>query len=141
MKSAHVRRNPRAWITTVAAVLLIAVAVSVAQEILRPTVVHNVSFTDLAIDGTFTVHQQVLDLEPGAESPVHMHGGPELVLVLDGELTFLLADSGEETVVPAGQTHRIPADTFLQVRNDADAPARFVVTFLLPEGAALTTPR
>lgn len=112
-----------------------------AQDLLRPTVLQNVTFESMTMDGRFTVTQQVLELAPGAESPVHMHGGPELILALQGELTFLLADSGEEVTVSAGETYLIPAGTFLQVRNDGDRNASFVVTFLLPEGSTLTTPR
>lgn len=126
-----------------AGVLLAAalLAIALAQDTLRPTVVQNVTFERMTMDGPFSVIQQVLQLAPGAESPVHMHGGPELILALEGELTFLLADSGEEVTVKAGETHVIPAETFLQVRNDGDGNASFVVTFLLPEGSTLTTPR
>jgi quercetin dioxygenase-like cupin family protein len=127
------------------AILLLAtaalVAIALAQDVIRPTAKYNVSFESMTMTGPFTVTQQVLELAPGAASPVHKHGGPELILALDGELTFLLDDSGEEVTVSAGETRMIPADTFLQVRNDSNSNASFVVTFLLPQGATLTTPR
>jgi quercetin dioxygenase-like cupin family protein len=122
-----------------AAALLMSLAL--AQETLRPTVVRNVAFESTTMARPFTVHQQVLDLAPGAQSPVHMHGGPELVLVLQGEVTFLLADTNRVVRLAAGESYVIPAETFLQVRNDSNSDASFVVTFLLPEGATLTTPR
>jgi quercetin dioxygenase-like cupin family protein len=122
-----------------AAALLMSLAFG--QETLRPTVVRNVAFESPTMARPFTVHQQVLDLAPGAQSPVHMHGGPEMVLVLQGEVTFLLADTNRVVRLAAGESYVIPAETFLQVRNDSNSDASFVVTFLLPEGAALTTPR
>lgn len=117
------------------------IALALAQDALRPTALHNVRFESATMEGPFEVIQQVLELVPGAASPVHMHGGPELILVIDGEVVFLLEDSGESTTVAAGETYTIPAETFLKVSNESDSNATFVVTFLLPQGATLTTPR
>lgn len=125
------------------AVLLAAALVTfaLAQQATGPTVRHNVNHGSVEMDGPFEVVQQVVDLAPGAQSPFHKHGGPELVLVTEGEMTLFLEEDGSETVYAAGKTFNLPADTFLQVRNDSDQKASFVVTFLLPEGATLTTPR
>lgn len=117
------------------------VALALAQETVRPSVRYNVNFGSMEMDSAFEVIQQVIDLVPGAQSPVHMHGGPELVLVLEGEVTLVLEEDGSETVYGAGETFSLPADTFLQVRNNSDQNATLIVTFLLPEGATLTTPR
>lgn len=127
-----------------AALVLLACGLStlaLAQDALRPTAVQNVRFESVTMDQPFEVVQQVLELVPGAASPVHLHGGPELILVIDGEVVFFLDESGESITVAAGETYTIPAETFLQVSNESDSNATFVVTFLLPQGATLTTPR
>ncbi|MEX2536249.1 MAG: cupin domain-containing protein [Trueperaceae bacterium] len=134
----------RIWNKLRSAVVLLAAALLtlvLAQSVLRPATIQNVRYESITMDGPFEVVQQVLELAPGAESPVHMHGGPELILVIEGEVVFLLEEGGETTTVRAGEIYMIPAETFLQVSNESDSDASFVVTFLLPEGATLTTPR
>jgi quercetin dioxygenase-like cupin family protein len=137
MKS-HIRNVRRTGLLIATALLTV---VAVAQETVKINVVRNVSFESITMDRPFAVHQQILELPPGAQSPVHMHGGPEMVLVTKGEVTFLLADTAQVVKLAAGETYVIPAETFLQVRNDSGSDASFVVTFLLPEGGTLTTAR
>ncbi|MEX2542727.1 MAG: cupin domain-containing protein [Trueperaceae bacterium] len=139
-------RNVRRTGLLVAVALLLVVATTLtstawAQVTTKINVAHNVTFDSTTMARPFAVHQQLLELPPGAQSPVHMHGGPELILVLQGEVTFLLADSAQVVKLTAGENYLIPAETFLQVRNESGSDASFVVTFLLPQGAVLTTPR
>ena len=112
-----------------------------AAATVAPVVRHNVRFDNQTIAGAFDVVQQVIDLAPGAATPVHMHGGAELVTVIEGEVTILRETGNVTTVLKVGQTYAVPAGQFIRVSNAGSVKAAFVATFLLPKGATLTTPR
>jgi quercetin dioxygenase-like cupin family protein len=133
------RTPARSWQFSI--LIVAALTVALAQDAARPATRHNVNFGTVQVDGPFDVIQMVLDLAPGAQTPIHTHGGPELALVLEGQITLVLEAAGSETAYGAGEWFRLPADTVLQVANRSDAPATFVATFLLPAGAPLTTVR
>jgi LPXTG-motif cell wall-anchored protein len=79
----------------------------------------------------------ILDFAPGAWTPLHTHGGLTLVRVLEGEMTRRAHGmddhfrAGEGWVEAPGDVHA--------AGNTGTAPARVLVTFLLPAGAPLTT--
>jgi len=84
----------------------------------------------------FTLTQAVVEFSPGAYQPRHRHGGPGLVMVIDGEIAFG-TDSGE--------LRRKPGETFEDVgaphdaRNVAAGSSTTVVTFLIRRGEPQTT--
>lgn len=83
------------------------------------------------------VLQVVLDFAPSAWTPVHVHGGPAYVTVLEGEMTLRMA--GTDQKFAAGDGWIDNPDEPHAAGNEGSAPARLVVTFLLPKGATPTT--
>ncbi len=84
----------------------------------------------------FTLTQAVVDFSPGAYQPPHRHGGPGLVMVIEGEIAFRN---------DAGEVRRKPGETFADVgaahdaRNVASGSSTTVVTFLIRKGEPQTT--
>lgn len=90
-----------------------------------------------SVSGPYSLVQQVLDFAPSAQTPKHRHGGPGVVSVLQGQLT-LSTDGVEQTYV-AGQTFvEMPGQT-LQASNRGSSGVIVAATFMLPDGAQLTT--
>ncbi len=83
------------------------------------------------------VLQVILDFAPGAWTPVHVHGGPAYVTVLEGEMTLRMA--GMDQTFAAGEGWIDNPDEPHAAGNEGAAPARLVVTFVLPKGATPTT--
>jgi quercetin dioxygenase-like cupin family protein len=104
---------------------------------IAPAFIYQAVFPDITMDGMFSENQAVLEFNPGAGIPLHVHGGPTLALVLDGEIT--LRANGEERVYKAGESWtEMPGDVH-EAFNSGDTPAHVVATFLLPPGAEATT--
>ncbi|WP_189008414.1 cupin domain-containing protein [Deinococcus malanensis] len=114
-------------------------AVSQPATPLRPLVRHNLRVDALSVSGDFDVIQQIVDVAPGASSPMHMHGGVELTTVLEGEVTLRREKDSSVKTYKAGEMYMVNAGEFIQVSNTSQSKASFVVTFLLPKGATLTT--
>ncbi|HLG11867.1 MAG TPA: cupin domain-containing protein [Dehalococcoidia bacterium] len=76
--------------------------------------------------------QAVVDLAPGASTPAHMHGGPEYVTVIAGQITLLRG--GTETAYGPGQSFVVPESTFFIAANKGTANAQFLASFLLSPG-------
>ncbi len=105
-----------------------------------PAIAPTIAFLGRTVLGTqpaeFTLTQAVVDFAPGALQPRHHHGGPGLLIVMDGELLFR-TDAGARTLKPG--------DTFLDVgaahdaRNETAKAATTVVTFLIKKGESQTT--
>ncbi len=85
----------------------------------------------------FDLVQLVQEFAPGAETPVHSHGGSGQATVLDGELR--VTAGGQETPYAATQGFGENANEALQVANRSAVRASMAVAFVLPKGAALTT--
>jgi quercetin dioxygenase-like cupin family protein len=97
------------------------------------------SFTVAAptISGGYSMIQQVLDFAPGAQTPKHRHGGPGVITVLQGQVT-LNADGVEKTYRIGDSFSEAPGQT-LQAFNRGTTSLIVVATYLLPDGAQLTT--
>jgi hypothetical protein len=83
---------------------------------------------------------QVIDFPPGAHSGWHSHPGPVFISVVTGTMTFYESDDPacEPTVRHAGEGFLDVGDHAHIARNeDPTVPARNVVTYLAPAGAAL----
>ena len=88
--------------------------------------------------GEFELVQVIFDFAPGAWTPVHEHGGPGLITVLDGEITTR-HDQAEQTY-KAGESWAEPVGDVLATGNLGTVNARISALFLLPKDAELTTP-
>ncbi len=72
------------------------------------------------------------ELPPGSRVPRHRHElDEEVLIVLAGEVTFLLNDSAH--LAPAGSVVYLPPRNWIAVENRGSAPAR--VMFAFPRGA------
>ncbi len=90
-----------------------------------------------SISGGYSLVQQVLDFAPGSQTPKHQHGGPGVVTVIQGQVT--LSTDGVITTYNVGDSFtEIPGHT-LQASNRGSTELIVVATFLLPDGATLTT--
>lgn len=121
------------------AILVALVTLAGAQELPPgPSAVQSSTFEGITAPDNFNLVQVVLEFAPGAWTPMHTHGGEAFVTVLEGEMV-VRGQSGAETTYAAGDTWVEHVGDFAEVGNMGDAPARIFVTFLLPEGAELTT--
>ncbi len=86
----------------------------------------------------FDVVQAILDFAPGAATPFHTHPGIVMVTVVNGEITFNL--EGVDKVYKAGESFVELPNQVGQARNAGTALARVMASYLLPQGAPLSTP-
>jgi quercetin dioxygenase-like cupin family protein len=96
------------------------------------------------LEGAFAGMEAVvteLTYPPGGASGAHRHGGLVIGYVIEGEFRFAI--NGEAPVtVRAGETFYEPpgAQHTTSANASADKPAKLVVTIIVPEGAAVTSP-
>lgn len=103
-----------------------------------PKTVYRNSLPGLTMQGEFELINLVLEFAPGAATPLHTHGGPGIVTVLEGELVF--APEGKpEIVAKPGDVYLDLPGTHHTAVNKSTAPAVVSYAVLLPKGAALTT--
>jgi quercetin dioxygenase-like cupin family protein len=127
-----------AVLLTVGAFLALTLTTTLSQELPPgPTPVYRTSFE--VTDPPGEVITIVLDFAPGAWTPLHQHGGSNTVLVVEGEMTFRNAETGEETTYTAGESWVEHPGHPHAAGNNTDANARVVFTILLPEGEEVTT--
>ncbi len=133
----------RRLLAMIAIVLLLALAPSnvVAHDIhgLVPpgsTTRHQFRAPGVALHGPYEVVHLILDFAPGAWTPMHVHGGQGIVTVLTGTMTRRM--EGQETTFRAGEGWVEPGVPHAAGNATAE-PAAVLVTFLLPQGAPLTT--
>jgi quercetin dioxygenase-like cupin family protein len=89
------------------------------------------------ITGSYSLIQQVLDFAPGAQTLKHRHGGPGVITVIQGQIT-LSRDGVEKTYNVGDSFTEIPGQT-LQAFNRGSTELIVAATYLLPDGAQLTT--
>jgi hypothetical protein len=83
---------------------------------------------------------QVIDFQPGGHSGWHSHPGPVFISVVSGTMTFYESDDPgcAPTVRRAGDGYLDVGEHAHIARNeDPLVPARNVVTYFVPQGAAL----
>ncbi len=102
-----------------------------------PTVPFQGSYPIAVAAGEYNLVNLVLDFAPGAEIPLHYHGGPAVVVGMDGELTLRASDH-ERTLKP-GDVVNEKAGAQHQMLNIGTSDARIVAGVLLPKGVELTT--
>ncbi|MEO8288830.1 MAG: cupin domain-containing protein [Chloroflexota bacterium] len=87
--------------------------------------------------GEYTLTYLVLDFAPGAEIPLHYHGGPALVVGMEGTLTLRPEAGGEHTLMPGDVVNEKAGVRHVMI-NTTNANARIMAVVLLPKGAQLT---
>ena len=123
--------------------LLLMTSVAIAQEeasqaILQgPTVVYNAQFPVTVEGREYEMQTIIMDFQHGAGVPDHMHGGPVLVTVLDGEMTLM--EKNINRFVRVGESWTENTFDIHSVVNSGKTTARVVVNILLPKGAEATT--
>jgi quercetin dioxygenase-like cupin family protein len=135
----------RSWTTRISIILpcvllsLLLGATAAAQEQTSDNVFQNQAVFNVpdAPDAPYHVHQSILLFEPGAEAPLHQHGGPGYITILEGQLT--LYEDGEENVYRAGDSLVETPDKLYKGGNFTDADTVLIVTYLVPEGEEVTT--
>lgn len=86
--------------------------------------------------GPYEVVHAIFDFPAGSTSAAHTHGGPGFVTVLEGALQR--RHEGVEVPFPTGTSWVEPGGPHA-AGNRGQALAKAAVTFLLPQGAGLTT--
>jgi quercetin dioxygenase-like cupin family protein len=90
-----------------------------------------------SISGGYSVIQQVLDFAPGAQTVKHRHGGPGVITVIQGQVT--LNSDGVVKTYNVGESFTETPGQTLQAFNRGSTELIVVATYLLPDGAQLTT--
>jgi quercetin dioxygenase-like cupin family protein len=98
---------------------------------------YSFTFDSPSISGGYSLIQQVLDFAPGSQTPKHRHGGPGVITVIQGQVT-LNSDGAEKTYNVGDSFTETPGQT-LQAFNRGSTELIVVATYLLPDGAQLTT--
>ena len=82
---------------------------------------------------------QSITFAPGGQSGWHSHPGPVFIMVVEGEMTFYESDDPNCTPIirTAGQGYLDTGEHAHIARNETTSPARNVVTYFAPPGAAL----
>jgi len=88
--------------------------------------------------GPYEVAQSVIDFAPGAQTPVHTHSGQVFTKVIEGAITFTAG--GTSTVYQVGESFIEQPGVPGQARNVGTTRATVLVTYLLPQGAPLSSP-
>lgn len=85
------------------------------------------------------VAMQQINFPAGSQSTWHKHPGPVFIIVSQGTMRFY--ESDDPTCTPtektAGQGFLDMGEHAHMARNESGAPAQTVVTYLVPQGAAL----
>jgi quercetin dioxygenase-like cupin family protein len=77
----------------------------------------------------------VVNLDPGAATPIHQHPGPGFATILEGEVTHRRLVLDHDTVYRRGDSFaEIPEDVHF-ARNAGPAPATILATFVVPHRA------
>jgi quercetin dioxygenase-like cupin family protein len=103
-----------------------------------PKPVYRTSLPGLTMQGEFELINLILEFAPGAATPLHTHGGPGIVTVLEGEITFGVSGKPDQVAKPGEFYPDLPG-TQHTAANNGSSPARVSYVIALPKGAALTT--
>jgi len=98
---------------------------------------YTFTLESMSIGGGYSLVQQVLDFAPGSQTLKHRHGGPGVITVLQGQVT-LNRDGREQTYTVGESFPELPSQT-LQAFNRGNTELIVVATYILPDGAQLTT--
>jgi len=106
----------------------------------RPTSIYSSTLPGITQPGEFELVHLTLDFAPGSVTPLHTHGGPGLVLVLEGEISNAVEGKPKQTVKTGQSWVEMPGE-YAIVGNKGATKARVSFAVVLPNGASLTTVR
>ena len=125
-------------LTTLLAALLVAVPFSATAQPakFKGTTLEQVDLGTLP-EGARMLKMTLLELQPGAEIPAHVHKGPGLRYVIDGAITIAWKDRGMQTF-KAGSTYFEGAGdnhppSGMSAKNAAEGVTRVIIVELLPK--------
>jgi quercetin dioxygenase-like cupin family protein len=98
---------------------------------------YTFTFDSPSISGPYSVVQQVLVFAPGSQTLKHRHGGPGVITVLQGQVT--LNSDGTEKTYKVGESFTETPGQTLQAFNRGTTELIIAASYLLPDGAPLTT--
>ncbi len=98
---------------------------------------YTFTLDSLSVSGGYGLIQQTLAFAPGSQTLKHTHGGPGVITVIQGQIT--LSRDGVEMTYSAGDSFTETPGQQLQAFNRGTTPLIVVATFVLPDGAQLTT--
>jgi quercetin dioxygenase-like cupin family protein len=141
----HVMTNMSSANTRIMAVILlpkgkdVTTVIDTQSKIPGPTVAYQGTYPLPGVAaGDYDLVNLVLDFAPGAEIPLHYHGGPALVMGKNGALT-LRPEGGMEHNLTPGMVMNEKAGAKHVMINTGSVPAGIFAGVLLPKGAELTT--
>jgi quercetin dioxygenase-like cupin family protein len=140
----HTMTNLSAAANRILAVILLpkgaelTTVIDTAATLPGPTVAFQGSYPLTVAAGEYDLVNLVLDFAPGAQIPLHYHGGPAVVVGKEGELT-LRPEGGMEHAVAPGMVVNEKAGARHVMINTSSANASIFAGVLLPKGAELTT--
>ena len=103
-----------------------------------PTVPFQGTYPISVTAGDYDLVNLVLDFAPGAGIPLHYHGGPAVVVGMNGELTLRPEGKPERKLNPGGVVNEMAGMKHVMI-NTGTADTRILAGVLLPKGAELTT--
>lgn len=141
----HTMTNLSVGMTQIMAVILlpkgqeVTTVVDKEAKIPGPTVAYQGRYPLSGVQaGEYDLVNLVLDFAPGAQIPLHYHGGPALVVGKNGVLT-LRPEGGMEHTVTSGMVVNEKAGARHVMINTSATNAGIFAGVLLPRGAELTT--
>ena len=119
--------------------LLLGHSVAFSQQPPAPVVRHQFRVEGTPISGPFDLVHQTLHFAPGASSPWHTHPGLLLVTIAEGGYTLRTRDAGEKVYKTGDSFVELPHH-LVQAHNTAPENALVLVSIIVPDGEALSTP-
>lgn len=104
-----------------------------------PKVVYTSRYPGITMAGPFSMVNQIVDFPPNASTALHVHGGPGMATVLDGELVFRPEGKVNQPAKPGDVYLDVPGTPHRAV-NEGSTPARLSFAVVVPQGAGVTTP-
>lgn len=109
-----------------------------AQAAAGPTPSFQGEFPITVEAGDYDLVYLVLNFAPGAAIPLHYHGGPALVVGMQGTLTLRPEGAAEHALSPGDVMNEKAGARHVMI-NTSNANASILAGVLLPKGAELTT--
>lgn len=103
-----------------------------------PVTKYKNTLPGLTAPASFDLIQVVLEFDPGATTPKHVHPTTNVATVLEGEITAK-TPSGNKAA-KAGETIIEPLNQLVQAVNTGAGRASLVATYPVPKGGAPSTP-
>lgn len=93
--------------------------------------------TEVEAKPNLDIAVQTITFQPGSQSGWHSHPGPVFIMVVEGAMTFYESHDCTPIVRYAGEGYLDTGEHAHIARNETLLPAKNVVTYFAPPGAAL----